>query len=80
MAQMSSSTFSRSLRKCPVASIPSFAVALTPATGGGVAWWAHIGGFAGGLAFATLMGARRADYRRYYGDEGILGFTPTGVR
>jgi membrane associated rhomboid family serine protease len=51
-----------------------------PATGGGVAWWAHIGGFAGGLAFATLMAARRADYRRYYGDEGILGFTPTGVR
>ena len=51
-----------------------------PATSGGVAWWAHIGGFAAGLAFAGLMAAPRARYRAYYGDEGVLGFTPGGMR
>jgi membrane associated rhomboid family serine protease len=49
-----------------------------PATEGGVAWWAHIGGFAAGLAFGTLLIPR--SYRPYYADEGVLGFTPLGWR
>ena len=34
---------------------------------GGVAWWAHIGGFAAGLILAPLLGRRYV--RRYYTDE-----------
>jgi membrane associated rhomboid family serine protease len=29
------------------------------ATGGGVAWWAHVGGFAAGLALVKLAAPRR---------------------
>ena len=32
---------------------------------GGVAWWAHVGGFLGGLALVKIMGRRR-QVRRYY--------------
>jgi membrane associated rhomboid family serine protease len=32
---------------------------ITAATGAGVAWWAHAGGFASGLALAPLVGRRR---------------------
>ncbi|TMJ05086.1 MAG: rhomboid family intramembrane serine protease [Bacillati bacterium ANGP1] len=35
---------------------------------GGVAWWAHVGGFLAGLIFAPLL-ARRRDVRRAYLDE-----------
>jgi membrane associated rhomboid family serine protease len=52
----------------------------TPADGGGVAWWAHIGGFAAGLVFGSLMTPSGRGYRPYYADEGILGFTPLGRR
>ncbi len=31
---------------------------------GGVAWWAHVGGFAVGLGSAVLMGGPRRNYRR----------------
>ena len=47
---------------------------------GGVVWWAHIGGFVAGLAFGTLLTRSKQRYRTYYGDEGILGFTPLGRR
>jgi len=51
---------------------------LAPAVGGGVAWWAHIGGFVVGFALIPwLHPARRA---RYHADEGRLGFTPDGRR
>ncbi|MGH9810377.1 MAG: rhomboid family intramembrane serine protease [Terriglobia bacterium] len=53
---------------------------VTPATGEGIAWWAHIGGFAGGLVFGGLLKAPASRYRAYYGDEGVLGFTPGGMR
>ncbi len=53
---------------------------LRPSLGGGVAWWAHIGGFVAGLAFAGLLVPPRRRYRRYYGDEGIYGFGPDGFR
>jgi len=49
-----------------------------PSTGGGVAWWAHIGGFVAGLTFVTLLTRSKQRYRTHYGDEGILGFTPLG--
>ncbi len=35
---------------------------------GGVAWWAHIGGFVAGLVLAPLFQQRRT-YRRFYPDE-----------
>lgn len=37
------------------------------ATYGGVAWWAHVGGFLAGLLFVRLCEKR--DYRRFYADE-----------
>lgn len=47
---------------------------------GGVAWWAHIGGFVAGW-LATPLLRRPADaHRRYYREEGIYGFLPDGRR
>ena len=43
---------------------------------GGVAWWAHIGGFVAGLVIVPLLHRPRRDYRPHYRDEGILGFRP----
>jgi membrane associated rhomboid family serine protease len=51
---------------------------LTPSSGGGVAWWAHIGGFVAGLALVPLLHRSERRYRTYYADEGILGFNPYG--
>src|SRR5262245_10205692 len=53
---------------------------LAPSTGGGVAWWAHIGGFVAGLALGPLMTRPQQKYRKHYADEGILGFGPNGHR
>ena len=49
-------------------------------TGGGVAWWAHIGGFVAGLVLVPLFAQSEQRYRRYYPDEGVLGFDPWGRR
>lgn len=38
---------------------------ITAQSQGGVAWWAHIGGFFAGLALVKMMGRRR-QVRRYY--------------
>ena len=51
-----------------------------PAMGGGVAWWAHIGGFVAGWLLIRLIHRRGDGYRRYYADEGVLGFHPDGKR
>jgi membrane associated rhomboid family serine protease len=48
--------------------------------GGGVAWWAHIGGFIAGYALASVMTRPEAGYRSYFADEGVLGFGPAGHR
>ncbi len=48
---------------------------LAPKMGGGVAWWAHIGGFAAGMALLSIM---RVPQRRYFPDEGVLGYGPRG--
>ena len=47
---------------------------------GGVAWWAHIGGFAAGWLLAPVVRRPRAAYRPFYPDEGIYGFLPNGRR
>jgi rhomboid family protein len=47
-------------------------------TGAGVAWWAHIGGFVGGLAFGSLLTPPQQHGRTYYADSGILGFNRFG--
>jgi membrane associated rhomboid family serine protease len=54
------------------------AVALFMPAAGGVAWWAHVGGFVAGLLLAPPLRRPRRGYRRHYADEGILGFDPSG--
>ena len=53
---------------------------LAPTTGGGVASWAHVGGFIAGLVLAPVVRRGGPAYRPYYPDEGMLGFTPWGYR
>ncbi len=45
---------------------------------GGVAWWAHIGGFVFGWLIIPILVSRRHHPRRPQGDEGWLGFPPHG--
>ncbi|MBC7146463.1 MAG: rhomboid family intramembrane serine protease [Thioclava marina] len=47
---------------------------------GGVAWWAHIGGFVAGWLVTPFLRRRADGYRNYYRDEGISGFLPDGRR
>ena len=47
---------------------------------GGVAWWAHIGGFVAGWLVTPFLRRRADGYRNYYRDEGIYGFLPDGRR
>jgi len=47
----------------------SGALSLSTGLGGGVAWWAHIGGFVAGLVLCPVMVARRKRRRRIYADE-----------
>jgi membrane associated rhomboid family serine protease len=51
--------------------------ALTP-SGGNVAWWAHVGGFVAGWVLGPLLVRSALRYRRYYPDEGLLGFDTEG--
>jgi membrane associated rhomboid family serine protease len=53
---------------------------LAPSEAGGVAWWAHIGGFAAGLLLTPAVRRPVRHYRPYYADEGIYGLTPLGRR
>ena len=36
---------------------------------GGVAWWAHVGGFVAGMILLPVFKKSQAQYRRYYDDE-----------
>jgi membrane associated rhomboid family serine protease len=49
-----------------------------PSAGGGVAWWAHIGGFVAGLVLIPFVQRATRNYRAYHPDEGVLGFDPSG--
>ncbi len=49
---------------------------LAPRMGGGVAWWAHVGGFVAGLAMVRFL--TPAWRRRYHPDEGVYGHGPRG--
>ena len=51
-----------------------------PSAGGGIAYWAHIGGFLPGFLFGPLLVRSKQRYRPYYADEGIYGFDPAGRR
>jgi membrane associated rhomboid family serine protease len=51
---------------------------LAPRVGGGIAWWAHAGGFAAGFLLAPLLRRSARRYRAHYADEGVLGFDPRG--
>ncbi len=51
---------------------------LAPAVGGGVAWWAHIGGFV--VGFLLIPWLHPAHRSRFHADEGRLGFRPDGRR
>ena len=51
---------------------------LVPSSAGGVAWWAHIGGFIVGLILIPFIQRPQQKYRAYYADEGILGFDMQG--
>jgi membrane associated rhomboid family serine protease len=53
---------------------------LVPSSAGGVAWWAHIGGFIVGLILIPFVQRSQQKYRAYYADEGILGFDTQGRR
>jgi membrane associated rhomboid family serine protease len=48
------------------------------ASSGGVAWWAHIGGFIAGFVLGAPLRQPERTYRRYQADEGVLGFDPWG--
>ena len=51
---------------------------LLPSSSGGVAWWAHVGGFVAGLVLIPFFQRAARSYRAYYPDEGVLGFDPSG--
>jgi membrane associated rhomboid family serine protease len=52
---------------------------LIASPGGGVAWWAHVGGFIAGLILTPFIRQPVRNYRAYYADEGILGFNRRGL-
>ncbi|MGZ3348368.1 MAG: rhomboid family intramembrane serine protease [Xanthobacteraceae bacterium] len=56
----------------------SMAELLQPSSSGGVAWWAHVGGFVAGLILGPLLVRSEQRYRVYYPDEGSLGFDTRG--
>jgi membrane associated rhomboid family serine protease len=43
-----------------------------PSRGGGIAWWAHVGGFVSGITFSWIFRDRRKKFRRLDPDEWVL--------
>jgi membrane associated rhomboid family serine protease len=56
------------------------AISLLSPSEGGVAWWAHVGGFVAGLLIGPLLLRPERRYRIYQPDEGVLGFDTMGRR
>jgi membrane associated rhomboid family serine protease len=48
----------------------------SPEGSGGIAWWAHVGGFVAGLLLTPPLLLSNPLRRPYHGDEGVLGFAP----
>lgn len=73
-------------RVCGAVALPQIVPGMTargllmPREGGGIAWWAHIGGFAAGCWLAPLVRRSPRVYRRYFADEGDYGMLPNGRR
>ncbi|VAX26920.1 FIG056164: rhomboid family serine protease [hydrothermal vent metagenome] len=42
---------------------------LAPEAGGGIAWWAHIGGFIAGMVLLPVFRKKKRSYRKYFPDE-----------
>jgi len=42
---------------------------VAPQFGGGIAWWAHVGGFVAGIVLLPLFRKRKIAYRKHYPDE-----------
>jgi membrane associated rhomboid family serine protease len=55
-------------------------LALGEDSAGGIAWWAHIGGFVAGWLVTPMLRRATSAYRPYYRDEGVYGFLPDGRR
>jgi len=60
--------------------IPGIFALVMPAIGGGIAWWAHIGGFVAGWVLVPIIRRSTRNYRHFYADEGRYGFFPNGYR
>ncbi len=60
--------------------VPGITSLLMPAAGGGIAWWAHIGGFVAGWVLTPIVRRSVRHYRRFHRDEGFYGFLPDGRR
>ena len=45
---------------------------------GGIAWWAHIGGFVAGAIIGPFLCCSPRTYRPHYRDEGVMGHGPWG--
>lgn len=60
--------------------IPGLAALIEPSTVGGVAWWAHIGGFAAGWFLVTHVRRPPHKHRPFFADETRTGHWPDGRR
>ncbi len=60
--------------------VPGIISLFIPSQGGGIAWWAHIGGFVAGWILVPFFKHSSRNYRPFYADEGRYGFLPDGSR
>ncbi len=58
--------------------IPGITDLLQPRVGGGIAWWAHIGGFVAGAVLYRLFRPRHPPH--YWRDQTYLGYGPRGEK
>jgi len=58
--------------------IPGIFSLLIP-TAGGIAWWAHIGGFIAGWIMVPMIKRPQKGYRGFFKDEGRLAFSQMDI-